>query len=137
MKECLKCSKDISAKHKSAKFCSTSCRVLWNRNPENKKEKGLTGLQQMTALYNALMDKIDSLALLTVPVPMVNQKTTFDGITSPFSENTKISLKKTPAHWVKLRRECENAEQYAQWLEDLENDIHLTAREKSQIKQTV
>ena len=34
---------------------------MWNRNPKNKKEKGLTELQQMKVMYNALMEKIDKI----------------------------------------------------------------------------
>lgn len=49
----------------------------------------------------------------------------------------KIALKRTPAHWVELRRECADADEFAQWLENLENDPHLTAREKRDIKATV
>jgi len=49
----------------------------------------------------------------------------------------KMAIKRTPAHWVELRRECENADDYAKWLENLENDTFLTAREKKEIKATV
>jgi hypothetical protein len=52
-------------------------------------------------------------------------------------EKPKIALKRTPAHWVELRRECSDADEYAQWLQNLENDPHLTAREKKEIKATV
>ena len=52
-------------------------------------------------------------------------------------EKPKIALKRTPAHWVELRRECENADDYAKWLEKLEADPFLTAREKKEIKATV
>ncbi len=61
MRECLKCKKDISDKHEKAKFCSTSCRVMWNRNPKNKKEKGLTDLQKMNVLYNQLLEAIGAI----------------------------------------------------------------------------
>lgn len=49
----------------------------------------------------------------------------------------KIAIKRTPAHWVELRRACEGVDDYAKWLEDLESDTFLTTREKSQIKATV
>lgn len=49
----------------------------------------------------------------------------------------KIALKRTPAHWVELRRECADADEYAQWLDNLENDPYLTAKEKKEIKATV
>lgn len=52
-------------------------------------------------------------------------------------EKPKIKIRRTPANWVELRRECENANDYNKWLNDLENDPHLTIREKNQIKATV
>lgn len=51
-------------------------------------------------------------------------------------EQPKFKIKRTPANWVELRRECENAEDYNKWLNDLENDTYLTIREKNQIKAT-
>lgn len=137
MRECLKCKADISARHEKAKFCSDSCRVMWNRNPKNKKEKGLTELQQMRVMYNALMEKIEQLSFPPIYAPVVEQKTTFNGFIPSEEEKPRLSLKRTPAHWVELRRDCQTADDYAKWLEDLENDTFLTAREKSQIKQTV
>ncbi len=50
---------------------------------------------------------------------------------------SKVTLKRNPAHWVELRRECSDADEYAQWLENLENDPYLTTREKKDIKATV
>lgn len=52
-------------------------------------------------------------------------------------DKPKIAIKRTPAHWVELRRDCQNADDYAKWLEDLENDKFLTPREVREIKATV
>jgi hypothetical protein len=52
-------------------------------------------------------------------------------------QKPKIALKRTPAHWVELRRECADADEYAQWLQNLEDDPYLTAREKREVKATV
>jgi len=49
----------------------------------------------------------------------------------------KMAIKRTPAHWVDLRRDCTDADQFAKWLQDLEDDPFLTAREKKEIKATV
>lgn len=48
----------------------------------------------------------------------------------------KIAIRRNPAQWVELRRECETAEDYAKWLEDLENS-DLSTRDKNLIKQTI
>ena len=52
-------------------------------------------------------------------------------------QKPKIALKRTPAHWVELRRECADADEYAQWLQNLEDDPYLTVREKKEVKATV
>lgn len=137
MKDCLNCKKQYEAKRENSKFCSANCRVMWNRKNVNKKEKGLTELQQMKVMYNALMEKIERIAMPPISIPNFEQKANFEGVIPHLIEKPKMSLKRTPAHWVELRRECENADDYAKWLEDLENDTFLTAREKAQIKQTV
>jgi len=58
MRECLKCKKDISQKHESAKFCSTSCRVMWNR--KNGKKNEIKPFQ-MQVLYNQLLEAINNI----------------------------------------------------------------------------
>ena len=137
MKSCLKCGKQFIEKRDTAKFCSVSCRVIWNRNPKNKKDKPLSDSQQMKVMYNALMEKIDKLVMLPVFVPPVEQNTKFNGFIQQIEEKPKkIHLKRTPAHWVELRRECENADDYQKWLEDLESNPYLTHLEKKQIKAT-
>ena len=142
MKNCLQCKKDFESKREAGKFCSTSCRVMWNRKNGKKGEKGLTELQQMKVMYNSLMEKIDKISLPQMPLsemmaPLTEKNAAFKGIIPQIEQKPKIDIKRTPAHWVELRRECETADDYAKWLEDLENDTFLTTREKSQIKQTV
>lgn len=107
---------------------------MWNRkNGNQNKVKPI----QVQVLFNQISEMVDRLS---------SAKTEFkgilpheNGVPEPISHTTKQSLaiKRTPAHWVELRRECETADDYAKWLEDLENDTFLTTREKSQIKQTV
>jgi hypothetical protein len=51
MKECLNCKTPYEAKRESSKFCSTNCRVMWNRkNPKNVITK-----VQAQVLYNEMM----------------------------------------------------------------------------------
>lgn len=136
MRECLKCKKDISDKHEKAKFCSTSCRVMWNRNPANKKPKGLTELQQVKVLCTAIMERIEKMPMAGI-APQIEGQTLPQQAPMPIIQETpKMRLKRSPASWVELRRECQTAEDYDKWLDDLENDRHLTEQEKSQIKQT-
>lgn len=58
MKECLHCKKEFKNTKESAKFCSTSCRVMWNRKNGNKTKKALQPLE-LQVLYNSLLDAIE------------------------------------------------------------------------------
>lgn len=58
MKGCLHCKKEFEAKKETAKFCSTSCRVMWNRKNGNKTKDAIQPFQ-MQVLYNSLLEMID------------------------------------------------------------------------------
>lgn len=49
----------------------------------------------------------------------------------------KLAINRTPALWLELRRDCQTADDFSSWLEDLENDTFLTSAEKKQVKITV
>lgn len=131
MKECLNCNKEFQAKKETAKYCSTSCRVMWNRKHGKKNQVSPIQIQ---VLYNSMLELVEKIGestkLVQEPKPAV-QALSFE--TAP----QKVPLKRNPANWVELRRECQNSEDYAKWLEDLENDTFLTSLEKKQIKATV
>jgi hypothetical protein len=58
MKVCLHCNKEFENKKETAKFCSVSHRVMWNR--ENKdKLKGLTEKQRLEIIYNSILELVD------------------------------------------------------------------------------
>lgn len=143
-KKCLHCKKDFKATKDTRLYCSTSCRVMYGRKNKGSK-KPVKFIEQANNLILAdLVEKVDRLLgkeIIYAPVT----PNSFDGgrITDlryaeppQWVEPKKQPLKRTPAHWVELRRDCETADDYAKWLEDLENDTFLTTREKSQIKQT-
>lgn len=149
---CDNCANPFKAKRSRAKFCSDVCRASFHqkkakKQQEVKKDVGLTELQQMKVLYNALMEKIDNLGL--PKIEYINPRSPQENAALLNTENKnqftrvweepikpKITLKRTPVQWVELRRECETAEDYAKWLEDLENS-DLSTRDKNLIKQTI
>ena len=61
MKECLneKCKKEFENKKDTAKFCSTSCRVIWHRKNKGN-PKGLTEKQKLDVLYNSILEMVTS-----------------------------------------------------------------------------
>lgn len=136
--KCLNCENEFEEKRKdTAKFCSAKCRVKYNRKYP---KSGITKVQ-MGVLYNSLLEVMgrinDGLPKDYVQVKSIGVMKN-DGSVEPLTfSKPKIAIKRTPAHWVELRRECENADDYAKWLENLENDTFLTVREKKEIKATV
>jgi hypothetical protein len=74
MKECLHCKKEFEAKRDSAKFCSTSCRVMYHR--KHGKKKDVTPLQ-MQVLYNSMLELVDKMGtgpLQVQRVPPLSKK---------------------------------------------------------------
>jgi hypothetical protein len=63
-------------------------------------------------------------------IPIEPKKTTVE-------PERQLKLKRTPAQWVQLRRDCESAKEYEKWLSELENDTFLAEKEKQLIKQTL
>lgn len=57
MKECLHCKKQFQEKKDTAKYCSDSCRVMFNRNKPKVKKEVITELK-MEVLYNAMLDLV-------------------------------------------------------------------------------
>lgn len=53
MKECLWCKEEYEPKREASKFCSTSCRVMWNRKYGKKNQ--VTPVQ-IQVLYNSILD---------------------------------------------------------------------------------
>lgn len=141
MKECLSCKSEYEPKREASKFCSDKCRVKYHRKNGKKNEVKPV---QVQALFNSMMDMLEKMDTKLTYAPVTpnsydgakNRMVTHDEPVM-WTEPKKIPLKRTPAHWVELRRDCENADDYAKWLEDLENDQFLSTREKALIKQTV
>lgn len=92
-------------------------------------EKKIWSFGNEQKLKDQLYSFIDGKIIPVPPVPTDDKPLKF--------EKPKIAIKRTPAHWVELRRDCQNADDYAKWLEDLENDKFLTPREVREIKATV
>ena len=136
--KCLNCQKEFEPKRKdTAKFCSATCRVQYNRvNPKDKVTK-----VQMQVLYNTMMERLGQIEYKEITEASYGgkklDKIAYNKPGQWQEPKPKTALKRTPAHWVELRRECSDADEYAQWLENLENDPYLTTREKKDIKATV
>lgn len=125
MRECLKCKKDISGKHESAKFCSTSCRVMYNR--KNGKRNEIKPVQ-MQVLYNAIMDKLDKMGLQAIISPIPAQKSTFDGFTLPATEKQKT--RRSFEYYQQARIDCADIDEWATIKAQIMADEFLTQKQK-------
>jgi hypothetical protein len=80
MKECLWCKEQYEHKKESSKFCSTSCRVMWNR--KYGKKKGQLEVNELQDLYNSILTAVNSInakngqppAIASVFVPEVSKE---------------------------------------------------------------
>jgi predicted nucleic acid-binding Zn ribbon protein len=66
MKECLKCKKQFESKTGKAKFCSTSCRVMYNRKQP---KKNVVTHFHLMALYNEFKAAIQDFAAQGNKIP--------------------------------------------------------------------
>ena len=57
-KKCLKCGKNFKAEKITAKYCSVSCRVMYNRNNPKPKKDVVDPLIQAQILYNAVLEMV-------------------------------------------------------------------------------
>ena len=124
MRECLKCKKSIEGKHESAKFCSTSCRVMYHRKFGNTKAVNPV---QVQVLYNAMLDMVEKVGGKSVLEPT--------HLFVPKNEHITITYQapKTAAKYLELKRECETADQWQTLWEEI-NGSNLSYKEKQILK---
>lgn len=129
MRECLKCKKDITGKHESAKFCSTSCRVMYNRKHGKKNEIKPV---QMQVLYNSIMEAVEKISFPPIKVTNPNTFETFTGIQNVITQ--KPQKQRSYESYREAKRECETPEDWERLREEIEADQYLTKKEKDLLK---
>lgn len=135
-KKCLKCGKDFEVKRDSAKFCSTSCRVMWNRkNPSVQKKKAEL---RMDVIYNSILELIET---HKADLPKDFRDVTNIGILKSNGNvepmfPIKQEVRKSPAEWVMEKREIPDGDtdSYKEWFNRLEACTYLNTKQKSEIK---
>lgn len=132
MKVCLNCNKEFENIKETAKFCSTSCRVMWHRKNKNK-PKGLTPEQRLTVVYNKILDVLsNSGSINEIISDTVNYKP--NSITAtPLVLNKPF---KSVQQYISQKREIESEEVYRKFLIEVENDPNLSSKQKQLIKTT-
>jgi hypothetical protein len=95
VKKCLKCNKNFEAKKETAKYCSVSCRVMFNRkvdkNEKVEKEKSL--LMQTQVLLNSVVEMVGKINYGVVP-------TSFDGKKNDYIKMDEIGQWQEPKKYL-------------------------------------
>jgi len=134
MIKCLNCEDEFEPKRTTAKYCSDSCRVMYHRKWG---KKNLVTKLDMQILYNEMLSMVRDLNKPTNSIqPQQQPETNFSINTPPF----KIAQPKAPKSFLQYqseKKELENEDQYRIWLEEVENDLLLSTRQKQLLKSNI
>ncbi len=110
MKQCLHCKKDFEEKRETAKYCSTSCRVMFNRN-KPKEKKVFTTESKLEVLCNTVMDMLTNIKFSPTANSSFDGKNTNGFIldeTAMFP--TKPKIRRSFENYQQLKLDCESVE---------------------------
>lgn len=125
MKDCLNCQKEYENKREASKFCSTKCRVMWNRkNPSDKVTK-----VQMQVLYNEIMNRLDKIEFAPSKEVYDSPKMKITGDEYPKIQQPQIALKSFD-QWREKKRECESEEEWEQIKAGILTATNLSPKQK-------
>jgi len=108
MKECLHCKGQFEEKRESAKFCSTSCRVMFNR-----KNKGKSKL-----VFKSPSEVMDKLAALDLKIDKILYQTP----TPESYDGKKMNpVNDEPLSFSKLKAEIQPQDKYGEYAAAIQN----------------
>lgn len=108
-KKCLKCGKDFDAEKDTAKYCSTSCRVMYNRNNPKPKKEVLDPAIQAQVIYNSVLEMIGRINYGQAPTLM-------DG-----SETNRVKMDEVGL-WAEPKPSTKTFQQFMNELSELETE---------------
>lgn len=134
MKECLKCGKQFDAKKPTRKFCSDSCRVMYNRKHGKKKE---IQVWQMKVLYDSMLEAVEIFKKRSQQVdiitpqrmPPVNSTPTNRMQNIIHEEQVQLKAKSYDDYLIE-KTECEDRETWLKIKEAILADPILTDKQK-------
>lgn len=108
-KNCLKCEKSFEAEKETAKYCSVSCRVMYNRNNPKPKKEFSDPLVQAQVLYNAVLEMVGKVnyGILPTNLSALPVKPFIDELPM-FTHKPKI--KRSFENYQQLKLDCESIE---------------------------
>ncbi len=136
MAKCLYCESEYKAKKSTSRYCSDSCRVMYNR--KNKKTKPTEGVTkaQMQVLYNQMLELAANLND-KVTIQRVNPMTEKEAVAMhnhmhPNQHTSLFEIKgKSFDQYEQEKLECELPEQWASLSKQISNDPHLNQKQKN------
>jgi hypothetical protein len=116
MKECLYCKKEFEGKKPTRKFCSDSCRVMYNRKFGGKALKDW----QAKSIYNSIIEGIEKLTNIKVEkgsiiIPQNNDSTQVHNFPTNQQPLDKVGI------LYQVIDECETLNDFKSALKDIDN----------------
>lgn len=158
--KCINCNKDYEATKPTRRYCSDSCRVMWNR--KNGK-KDVSEKVAMKVLINQLIEKLDKVSFTSdsfpptvryvdpipreVQVAVYNKEhpdqhtsireepLSFAKMEAELTGQEYISPQEVMAGYWEEKRELDE-DNYPKWIKRLENDQRLSSKQKHLVKTT-
>lgn len=131
MKSCEQCGTQFSFKRDSAKYCSTKCRVKWNRaHPKIAVSK-----IQMEVLYTQMLDLVSEMKerleqqtkMSSQEIPEIKRVPNYFAPNIPKKE---FKLVRTVENYLQLKEECECVEDWKNLKEEIMSS-NLSPKQKS------
>jgi len=119
MKGCLNCQKEYENKREASKFCSTKCRVMYNRKFPKKKDG--VSKTQLQVIYNAILEKVGELKAAPQTFSIKPQM--------PVVQH--ISQAKTFTQYNQAKIDCQSEEEWVGLAHEIENDQFLPRKQKN------
>lgn len=133
MKQCLHCKKEFQEQKETAKYCSTSCRVMFNRN-KPKEKKAFTTESKLEVMCNAVMDMLTDIKFSkTTPNSFDAEKINHIRYDEPLQwEEPKLQGKSVSQH-LKEIADLETPYEYQQKTVEIENDLTLSSKDRKDL----
>lgn len=126
MKECLHCKNRYESSKDFSKFCSTKCRVAYNRkNPKQSLNK-----VQVQVLYNAIMERLGQIEYKPTTGASFDGKKNIPNDDPLTFQAPKIALKSFD-YYRMAKKELNDEEDWLKMKIEIQKATHLTEKQKN------
>lgn len=127
-KECLECKKEYEAERNNSKYCSSNCRVKYNRKHGIKKSVGKV---ELGVLYNSILELVEKLQRTPNSIDYKSSKMFFENV-NEFEEDTapEIEERISLEEYIEMKQECETKEDWFILSNKVKHDKYLGQGQK-------